>query len=101
MLYRDISVKLQLRNYSHSGRWAIRMFAIETGEPVALITVNLPDEELNSDEIFVKDYSENAGMLAWLVAQDLVEDTGRKVQSGYVSIPVARVLPKLREILDA
>lgn len=42
--------------------------------------------------IWVKNYSENAGMLLALTAAGVLEATGRFTLSGFVSIPEARIL---------
>lgn len=64
------------------------------GSPVATCSVNLPDEPLSDNEIFIKDYSENEGMLKALIERGFVEDTGRRVPSGWVNIPVAKIIIK-------
>lgn len=42
------------------------------GEPIATATVNT-DQRIEIDEIIVKDYSENAGMVAALVAAGVIQ----------------------------
>lgn len=81
-------------NFSHyeNGRVAIRLIDANDGEPVATATTNVPEEDLGPNEVFIKDYSENAGMLAALQAAGAVEPTGRSVDTGFVSIPVCRLL---------
>lgn len=76
-----------------NGRIAIQLITAN-GEPWARATVNLPAEPLGADEVFIKDYSENEGMLDVLVAAGVVEDTGVRVDSGWVTVPVARLLVK-------
>jgi len=46
-------------------------------------------------EILIKDYSENEGMLDALVAAGVVSDTGRRIQSEYAVIPVAKLAPEI------
>jgi hypothetical protein len=42
--------------------------------------------------VWIKDYAENEGMLASLVAAGVVEATGRWAQAGFVTVPEARPL---------
>lgn len=61
----------------------------EDGSPVATVNVNLP--ALMDGEIGVKDWSENEGMLSFLVSNKLVDPPHRWIQSGYVQVPVCNV----------
>ena len=62
------------------------------GEPMATATVNMPCCELESDEVVIKDYSENEGMLDTLVKAGIVKYTGKTVSSGFVVCPVCKLL---------
>lgn len=89
---RGEAVDLELAAYGIGGRIAIQAICNDTGEPYCTVTVNLPDEPLGEDEVFVKNYSENAGIAEELEAQGILRLTGRTVRSGYVEIPVAVLL---------
>lgn len=78
--------------YGYGGSPALQLIDAQDGEPVATCTVNMPDYNLAEGEICIKDYSENEGMLDFLVKEGIVEDTGKRLQSGYVTIPVCRLL---------
>lgn len=82
---------VELGRYGN-GRTAVCLYDRETNEPHATATINLPDESIAPDEVFIKDYSENAGMLAALETAGLVAPTGREVRTGYVSAPVVKLL---------
>lgn len=58
--------------YSNGGL-AIRAIDADTGEPVAVLTVNIPDVKLAPDEVLIKDYLENEGALKTLVRAGVVE----------------------------
>jgi hypothetical protein len=73
--------------YTQSGNPAWQMFHEEHG-PIATITVNVPG--LAPDELAIKDYSENEGVLERLMAHELVELPHRFVISGFALIPVVR-----------
>lgn len=89
--FREWECNLSFGQYEN-GRVAMTLTDSVNGEMIAKATTNLPDEELGANEVFIKDYSENKGMLAALQSAGVVEPTGRSVQSGYVSIPVCRLL---------
>ena len=76
------------------GSTAIYLVDAVDGEPVATATVNVEgvSENLPPSEVLIKDYSENEGMMDALVAAGLACDTGRRVPTGYVTVPVARLL---------
>jgi hypothetical protein len=88
-----IELVVHTRNYSN-GRTAIELIDAEDNMPYAVATVNLPDVLLAENEVLIKDYSENEGVLDFLVHNKIVRDTGRGVQSGFVWIPVCELLPK-------
>ena len=58
------------------------------GEPIATCTVNVPEYPLAADEVIIKDYSENEGMLQALLDAKVVELAGRSVSMGFVTSPV-------------
>ena len=91
MRYKEWNVTIYKGRYSN-GRVALELIDADDGEGIATATVNIPEESLNEGEAFIKDYSENEGMLAWLIKNKLAEDTGRRVQSGWVQCPVVKLL---------
>lgn len=74
------------------GRTALSLVDAEDGGPVATVTVAVPGEPLADDEVVVKDHGENAGLLRALVDAGVVEPTGRVVVSGWVRLPVCRMV---------
>ena len=76
-----------------NGRLAIQLVDAETEEPIANLTVNLPDEELAEGEFFVKTWSENQPIAAAALASGLFQDTGRRVPTGFVEAQVWRFVP--------
>ncbi len=72
---------------------AIRLFLSTTGEPVATATVCLaPEWPAREGHVWIKDYSENQGMLDALTEAGIIEPTGVAVQNGFVTIPEAKLL---------
>lgn len=81
-------VVIQLHKYSND-RPVIQLIDAEDGEPYATATVNIPDVLLLDNEVLVKDYSENEGILDFLVKNNIVTPTQNGVQSGFVWLPIA------------
>lgn len=96
---------LELGHYG-SGRLAIQLVsAVENkeqdlfiGEPIATATVNLPDIPLGADEIIIKNYSENEGMLNSLQKAGLVSVPVRQIQTGYATASVVKKTAKLCDL---
>lgn len=59
---------------------------------IASATINMPDVELKDDEVIIKDYAENEGMLDALVEAGIVEKHHDWVNSGFISAPVCKLL---------
>lgn len=82
--------ELKLEEY-YNGNKAIYLFDKETGELVTVATVNL-EEVLPEGQVYIKDYSENEGMLEALVKAGVVSEPISYVPSGFVIIPVCKLL---------
>jgi hypothetical protein len=86
-----IPVTVSLKKYNN-GRTAIELLEndLETGPvPYAVATVNMPDVLLADNEVLIKDYSENEGVLDFLIRYNIVTPTPNGIHSGFVWIPVA------------
>lgn len=67
--------------------------------PITKVTVN-PDIELPRDRIAIKDYSENEGMVDWLVSMNIIEPNPVDIIiSGWVEIPVHLLTDAGKEII--
>jgi hypothetical protein len=89
--FREWDCELQFRTYSN-GRTALLLANAKGGDDIAVATVNVPGVPLAANQVLVKDYSENHGMLAALEAAGIVRATGVRVQTGHASIPVCELL---------
>lgn len=80
-----------------NGRVALQLIDAEDGCPIATCTINLPDTELeDSDDIIVKDYSENEGIYVSLRSAGIISEPYKYVKSGFVTnIPVCKLLVQL------
>jgi hypothetical protein len=103
MRFRDWLCEVRQSQYAN-GRTALLLVDAKTGDSIAVATVNLPDEHIARGEVFIKDHSENQGMLAALEKAGIVRATGETVPAGFVQVPKAMLLiPEMSEfkkILD-
>lgn len=81
-------VVIQLHKYENN-RTAIQLIDAVDNEPYATASVNVPDVLLLDNEVLIKDYSENEGMLDFLSKNNIVTPTPNGVQSGFVWLPIA------------
>lgn len=79
---------LQKTTYKNGGT-ALQLMDAEDGFPYAMATVWI--EGLAEDEVAIKNYSENEGILETLIDAGIVEKPHRLVSSGFVNIPVCRL----------
>lgn len=63
-----------------------------TGQPVAVATKVVPGVSLENDEVIIKSYSENEGMLSALASAGVVEPTGKTIPSGFVELDICKLL---------
>jgi hypothetical protein len=89
-IYKDWGVYLSWNRYTNK-RLRLALLDVEDDCPVAIATVNIPEEDLAPNEIIVKNYSENEGMLQFLQKNGIVRGVKRHVSSGWVSCPVVEL----------
>ena len=80
-----------VKHHYVNNRVALELIDANDGEPVAMASINIPEIALASDEIIIKDYSENEGMLDCLLKAGVVELSGRYVQHGFCQSPICVV----------
>jgi len=80
-----------------NGRTALQIYtATIPPEPELTASVNLPDAPCGVGEIYIKEYSENEGVTAFLVAAGIIEPAVlAQVPSGYVIISRYRLTPSI------
>lgn len=98
----DTKVNLWLCNYYENNRPALVLENSDTGEPVAKVTVNLPDwVQLPTDVLAIKDYSENQGVLTLLITNGIVRAVGTHAISKYGSVTLCKLTPAILEKLES
>ncbi len=83
------NVTLERGQYRNNNALALELVETKTGEPFMTCTVNNPD--ISDGEVAIKNYSENEGVLDFLIKEGIIEPPHRFISSGYVSLPVCKV----------
>ena len=96
-----MKVKSYLRFAPHeeltlvSGRYQNGRLAIKAtnsdGEPIATLTVNMPEIELTEGQVIIKDWSENEGAMVTLRRAGLI-DAGVPIPAGFCTAYVCKWL---------
>ena len=79
--------------YYENGNLGIEIWS-DTEGPITKVTVN-PDIKIPKDRIAIKNYSENEGIVDWLISEGIIEDTPVQIiPSGWIEIPVHKLTAK-------
>ena len=63
---------LVFSRYQSNERTSLQLIEVETGEPYMTASVNMPDVYLSEDNICIKNYSENEGILDVLINAHII-----------------------------
>ena len=66
---------------------------------LATATVNMPQADLAPNEVIIKDYSENAGMLTALIELNIIKLTDWHIVEEFVAFPICQLLPETEWLL--
>lgn len=88
--YNNQKVKCVLTKYVEPQNNALLLLTDED-EDFAVCSVNL-DFLLKENQVFIKNYSENTGMLNFLIENNIVTEPIRFIKSGFVSVPVCNLI---------
>lgn len=81
--------------YQNNGRTALILIDDEhPGEPYMVATTNLVDTELGEDEVAIKNYSENKGVLDALIQAEVIEPPHGHIPSNFVVFPICTLIDK-------
>jgi len=78
-----------------NGITALTLYDVNTNEDILTATVNLPEYglvEANEDLTFIKNWSENEGILECLIENKIVDYSGIDVPTGFVVANLVKVL---------
>lgn len=81
--------------YANNYRLALRLVDAVDGQPIATATVNIADEYLDENELIIKNYEENEGIVDALVKAKIIAPPHRLVKAGFQTCGVARLLIKV------
>lgn len=88
--FNEWNCKVWLRRYAN-GNVRIDLIDTEDGAPIATATCNI-ETKLEPNEVLIKNYSENEGVLDALIEAGIVSTPIRKVPTGYVSAELCKLL---------
>lgn len=85
---------LEIGQYNN-GRTALSLIEKDTGEPIAKATINIPDVNISEGDVFIKNYSENAGMLDALIEAKVIFPPFRCEEVGMAIAHVCTLYPNI------
>lgn len=89
--YAEYNVYLKKGKY-WNGQTSIVLIDDEDGSQVMVATVVIDGVVLEKDEVIIKNYSENEGVLEFLIENGIVSKPLRTVSSGWVTCPIVKLL---------
>ena len=85
---------IEIGKYFKTNKNYIKFIEKETGEPWTTASVNIPDIHIGDEDVILKIYSENSGIMQDLLDNDIIEEPHSYIQSQMVQFPVARIKEK-------
>ena len=100
--------EVNYKDYQHANLYLSRfitedvpvlIIALNESNIIAICNINPEEYYLNDFEFVIKDYSENEGMMEWLVANNLMEPPHGLYPSGWVAMPVCYATQELETLI--
>ncbi len=85
-------LEVHLLKYQNNKRPAIELIDKEDGSSFIIATINIPEHPIRNNEVIIKNYSENEGILEALIDAKIISKPIEYVQTGYVNVPVCKLL---------
>lgn len=103
IVFKSLNCFLKLAYYNQNSRLVLQLLSAEENadkgvfyeEPITTATVNIPEIPLKDNELIIKDYSENEGILETLKQNGLITDIKREISTGHVTVHVVEKTSKL------
>ena len=100
--FKDWECSVHFRTYGN-GRTAIELLIAEDdpknecfkGEPVLVATVNCPEFPLGTNQVLIKNWSENEGILKVLIDEKIVKYLNYDHPMGYPRANLCELLPRI------
>lgn len=86
--YFEGDVQMVVQEYAVGSTTAITLMDVSNDEPAAKLTINTVGVVLRANEVIVKTWSENKGILESLIRSGHLLDTGRRYSTGFCLAPV-------------
>lgn len=83
------SIQFKYAKYNN-GRVAI--MATDEGHPLCKCTINIPDIFVADNEVIIKDYSENEGILQDMIDLGIITAPRRMMNTGYGCTAICKLL---------
>ena len=90
--HKGYTLSVEMTRYAGNDRQAIQLIDTEDGDLYCTATVNMPDMDLGDNEVAIKNWSENEGILECLQANGVVGPTKRRMPTGFVYVDVVDLL---------
>jgi len=82
-------------------RKAILLVDIKDSYDVAVATINMPDHPCEENQVYIKDYSENEGMLQTLIDNNIVLPHPINILGGeFINVPLMQLTPEALKLWD-
>jgi hypothetical protein len=81
----------QVGEYTNS-QTALELIDPTDGSPVLTASISVPEIALEKNELIIKDYSENEGVLGFLVENNIVRLLGRHIETGLITAEIVEIL---------
>lgn len=94
LLYKGKMLDVKVSKYSCNGRLALQATEHKTGEPFAVLTINIPayDKNFNQADMIFLDTNNVPDIYQVLWEHGYISEVIGRVQSGYCTYPVVRWL---------
>lgn len=89
--FKDWDCVIEFHQYPNL-RTALLLRDAETGEPIAKATINVPEQPLDDNEVIIKSYDENEGMLDTLVRAKIIAPRHRRIPKNHMLLPVCYLI---------
>lgn len=89
--FKEWTGKIEKGRYG-DGSIALKLVDTNDGSQIAIATVSVPNRYPPEGHVFVKNWSENEGMVAALESAGVVHDTGIRVKTGFVEAHLCQLL---------
>lgn len=91
--FRNQNFKISYSRYVSNQRISIALIDIPLNDPspYLIATVNLANEELKYNEVAIKNWSENEGILQTLIDADIISPPHRQIPVGFVTAHICYI----------